>query len=206
METADTLRNRFNIDIRVNSEVTHIDRENKIISVNHNSQLEKLHYDKLILSLGAKPIIPHITGMDTQPNIFQLRNIPDIDQIMANLSSDTKHVTVIGAGFIGMEVTENLVKRGISVSLVERSNHILPRLDIEMARFIENELRKNFVNICTNSTVIKIDNKMLYLNTGKSFANDAIIMAAGVHPSSEIAVSAGIKIDDNGGIMVDHRR
>lgn len=204
VQTADSLSNRFNIDIRVNNEVTNIDRETKMISFNHDSQLEKLHYDKLILSLGSKPVIPQITGMNTQPNIFQLRNIPDLDQLMDNLNSDTKHVTVIGAGFIGMEVTENLVKRGISVNLIERSSHILPNLDIEMARFIENELRTNAVHIHTNSTVTKINNKVLYLNTGKSFTTDAIIMAAGVHPNSEIAVSAGIKVDDNNGIVVNH--
>lgn len=204
VQTADDLRSRFNIDVRVNSEVTHIDRDNKMISVNHDDQQEKLYYDKLILSLGSSPVIPKIEGLHTQSNIFQLRNIPDLDNIMSHLDESIKTVAVLGAGFIGIEVTENLIKRGFSVHLIERSNQILPNLDIEMAQSITNELIKNDVRINTGTTINKVSRDILYLDNGMSIQADAVIIAAGIRPNSDIAIAAGLKVGPNKGIVVDH--
>ena len=132
VQTPEALKSRFNLDVRPHHEVVAIDPIEKVITVKHETEILTEHYDKLILSPGAKPFVPPITGLAEAKNVFSLRNVPDLDQIMTALTPETKRAVVIGAGFIGLEMAENLQKRGLEVTLVEKAPHVLPPLDSDL--------------------------------------------------------------------------
>ncbi|MFA7032687.1 MAG: FAD-dependent oxidoreductase [Bacilli bacterium] len=194
---------RFNLMIRENSEVTKINPQNKTITYINNHEEKEESYDKLILSMGAKPILPIIPGMETIPS-FTLRNIPHIDSIMSFIKDHhpTKAL-VIGAGFIGLEVAENLAKRGIEVTIVEKAPQVLPPFDPEMAAFAEEELNQNNVKVYTDNEVIKIDHQHVYLKNGEELTADFVIASIGVLPDTELAGKSGIKLGIKNGIIVD---
>lgn len=150
VQTPEKLKARFNLDVRPNTEILEINPQEKVVKASHLGKEYQENYDYLILSPGAKPFIPNLPGLETATNVYSLRNIPDLDQIMANLSQEAgQKATVIGAGFIGLEMAESLVKRGYQVTILEKAPHILPPLDQEMAAFLEAELRRNGVSIIT---------------------------------------------------------
>ncbi|MEG0731854.1 MAG: FAD-dependent oxidoreductase [Vagococcus sp.] len=206
VQTPEKLKARFNLDVRPFSEAVAIDASNKTVSVSHVDATYELTYDKLILSPGAKPFIPPFEGIDEADSVFTLRNVPDVDKIMTNIDNQKpKKAVVIGAGFIGLEMAENLVHRGIEVTIVEMAPHVLPTVDSEMASFITNELVANGLNVLTEKSVVSFKNqgKTLILNTGESIETDLVILSVGVHPENELAQSAGIKLGMRGGILVD---
>lgn len=206
VQTPEKLKARFNLDVRPFSEALEIDAQNKVIAVKHESEMYKLDYDKLILSPGAKPFIPPFEGIEEADNVFTLRNVPDVDKIMNNLENKKpKKAVVIGAGFIGLEMAENLAHRDIEVTIIEMAPHVLPTVDSEMASFITNELVANGLTVLTKKSVVAFENqgKTLVLNTGEKIETDLVILSVGVRPENELAQSAGIKLGMRGGILVD---
>ncbi|HZK46885.1 MAG TPA: FAD-dependent oxidoreductase [Atopostipes sp.] len=208
VQTPEALYNRFRIDVRPHSEVVAINAEEMTITVEGADGTYEESYDKLILSLGAEPIIPPIKGYDEAENVFTLRNIPDLDAIMANLNTtQPKEAIVVGGGFIGLEMVENLVERGLNVTLVEKAPQILTPLDEEMAIFVENELLKNNVKIIKGESAVEFQNagKKVILENGEVLNSDLTILSIGVKPATEIVGEAGIELGIRGGILVDDR-
>ena len=204
VQSAKALKNRFNLEVRENSEVIAIDSEGKKVTVVSNGESYVESYDKLILSPGAKPLIPQIKGLNQATNVFSLRNIPDVDKIMTYLKDKApQSATIIGAGFIGLEMAENLAKRGLSVTIVEKAPHVLPTIDREMAAFVNEELIKNKVSVMTNRGAVEFKNDEILLDNGESLQSDLTILSVGIQPETSLAKSAGIKLGLRNAILVD---
>lgn len=207
VQTPQQLKNRFDLDVHVNTKAIKIDPEEQKVVIEKDNQIEELSYDKLIVSPGASPIIPPIEGLNESNNVFTVRNIPDIDKIKNYLDEHTnlKTATVIGAGFIGLEMAENFRNFGLDVNIVQLSDHVLPTLDLEMAEYLHKELEKNGVNLYTNVSAQQLTNngKKIVLSDGNSLETDLIILAVGVMPNSELLKDAGAVLGDKGGIVVD---
>lgn len=206
VQTPESLKARFNLDVRPFSEATEINSEKKQVTIKSAESTYELSYDQLILSPGAKPFIPPLNGLEEADNIFTLRNVPDVDKIMDSLeTTKPKKAVVVGAGFIGLEMAENLAKRGLEVTIVEFASHVLPTVDDEMAAFIHNELVDNGIIVHTEKGVVEIEDKgrTLILNTGEKIETDLVILSVGVRPENDLAESAGIELGMRGGILVD---
>ena len=204
VQSAQVLKKRFNLEVRENSKVTAIDSEGKKMTVVSNGESYVESYDKLILSPGAKPLIPQIKGLNQATNVFSLRNIPDVDKIMTYLKAKApKSATIIGAGFIGLEMAENLAKRGLSVTIVEKAPHVLPTIDREMAAFVNEELIKNNLSVMTNRGAVEFKNDQILLDNGESLQSDLTILSVGIQPETSLAKSAGIKLGLRNAILVD---
>lgn len=206
VQTPEQLKARFRLDVRPNSEAIKIDTEGKEIMVASESDTYTLAYDKLILSPGAKPFIPPIKGLEMAKNSFTLRNVPDVDEVMTYIEShNPKKAVIIGAGFIGLEMAESLVNRGIHVTIVEKAPHVLPTIDEEMAAFITKELSKNQINVLTGTSVTGIENegRSVIIENGAKIETDFILLSVGVQPESRLAVDSGIQTGLRGGIVVD---
>lgn len=206
LQTPESLRNRFNLDVRPYHEVVNINPDLQTVTVQTPNGEIMESYDKLILSPGAKPVIPPLKGIAEAENLFTLRNVPDLDKIMAKLEQiNSGKAVVIGAGFIGLEMAENLALKGLTVTLVEQAPHVLPTFDLEMARYIETELSEKGVHVITGQSVTAFHDKgqILELSNGQTLASDITILSVGVAPDSELASQAGIKLGLRGGILVD---
>lgn len=206
LQTPESLRNRFNLDVRPYHEVVNINPDLQTVTVQTPNGEIMESYDKLILSPGAKPVIPPLKGITEAENLFTLRNVPDLDKIMAKLELiNSGKAVVIGAGFIGLEMAENLALKGLTVTLVEQAPHVLPTFDLEMARYIETELSEKGVHVMTGQSVIAFHDKgqILELSNGQTLASDISILSVGVAPDSELASQAGIDLGLRGGILVD---
>ncbi|NQN91289.1 pyridine nucleotide-disulfide oxidoreductase family protein [Streptococcus suis] len=206
LQTPESLRNRFNLDVRPYHEVININPDLQTVTVQTSNGEIMESYDKLILSPGAKPVIPPLKGITEAENLFTLRNVPDLDKIMAKLEQiNSGKVVVIGAGFIGLEMAENLALKGLTVTLVEQAPHVLPTFDLEMARYIETELSEKGVHVMTGQSVTAFHDKgqILELSNGQTLASDITILSVGVAPDSELASQAGIELGLRGGILVD---
>lgn len=206
LQTPESLRNRFNLDVRPYHEVVNINPDLQTVTVQTPNGEIMESYDKLILSPGAKPVIPPLKGITEAENLFTLRNVPDLDKIMAKLEQiNSGKAVVIGAGFIGLEMAENLALKGLTVTLVEQAPHVLPTFDLEMARYIETELSEKGVHVITGQSVTAFHDKgqILELSNGQTLASDITILSVGVAPDSELARQAGIELGLRGGILVD---
>jgi CoA-disulfide reductase len=208
VQTVEGISNRFNIDTRTFSEVTKINREQKIVTVRNlltNKEYEE-NYDVLLLSPGAKPLVPNISGLSDAKNVFILRNIPDTDKIKNFVDHQApQKATVIGGGFIGLEMAENLAQRGIEVTIVEMSNQVMAVVDYEMAAIIHHHLREKGVNPILEDGVhaFEKDGKVIRLTSGKELGTDFIILSIGVRPENQLAIDAGLEIGERGGIKVN---
>ncbi|AYE34919.1 CoA-disulfide reductase [Clostridium septicum] len=208
LQTPEKMKARFNIDVRINSEVISIDANKKTIKVNSRFDGEyEESYDYLVLSPGAKPIKPNLPGIDSN-KIFQVRNLPDIDNIKQYVDNkNVKNAVVIGGGFIGIEMTENLKERGIQVTLIEAAPHILTPLDSEFSALVEKELNENGISIILEDKVIGFDDRGLdikvKLSSGKEIVCDMIVSAIGVTPDTEFIKGSGIELGERGHIKVD---
>lgn len=200
---------QYNTDIRTYTEVLSIDRENKTIKAKNLQTGEEYTetYDKMILSPGAEPIRPPIDGIDHE-NIFTLRNIPDTDRIKEFI--DTKNpeaAVVIGGGFIGLEMAENLVGKDIDVTLVEMLDQVMAPLDIEMANKVHEELSDEGITLELNNAVTAFkktgDRITVVTKSGAEFECDMVILAIGVKPENKLAKDAGLPLNQRGGIIVD---
>ena len=205
VQTPESLRARFNLDVRPFHEVIQISPEEHTVTVRHDGQEFTESYDKLILSPGAKPFVPAIEGLAEANNAYTLRNVPDLDEIVAALDNQPKEAVVIGAGFIGLEMTENLTKHGLQVTIVEKAPHVLPPLDQEMAAFVQTELVKNGVRVITSQSATRFEDqgKIIVLENGQKITSDLTILSVGVEPENSLAKAAGIELGLRGGILVD---
>jgi NADPH-dependent 2,4-dienoyl-CoA reductase/sulfur reductase-like enzyme/rhodanese-related sulfurtransferase len=199
------LKERFHLDIRSNAEVVAIDSTNKKISYVKDGNSFEESYDKLVLSTGAKPIVIDIKGQSNVP-VFTLRNIPDLDKIMRFIKDNKPtHATVIGAGYIGLEVAENLTLKGIQTTIIEKASEVLPIVDPEMAAFVKEELIEKNVTVFTGNEISMVEGKEVVLASGDHFQTDFIVMAVGVLPDSALAKQTGIQTGLRGGIQVNHQ-
>jgi len=211
LQTPQSFKSRFNVDVRVRQEVTAIDRMAKTVTVkNHVTGEQYLEsYDALVLSPGAAPVVPPIPGLDT-PLTFSLRNIPDMDRILTLLKeSKPVHATVVGGGFIGLEMMEALNELNIDVTLLEMSPQVMAPVDIEMANMLHKEIVDKGIDLrlnCGLSSVEQVGSGLeLFLSNGESLNTGILISAVGVKPETTLAVNAGLAIGALGGIVVDEQ-
>jgi NADPH-dependent 2,4-dienoyl-CoA reductase/sulfur reductase-like enzyme/rhodanese-related sulfurtransferase len=206
----ETFRDRYNIELNTSHEVRRVDPDAHEVHVrDRNSGREfTQHFDRLILAPGAAPIVPPIEGA-TAPNVFTLRNMEDTDRIATHLDKHApKRVAVIGAGFIGLEMAEQMHHRGISVTVVELADQVLPPLDPEIAAFVQEELTSQGVEVKLADGIASMqlsDGQVsgVVLNSGTEIPCDTVIMSIGVRPLVKLAQDAGIEIDASGGIRVN---
>ncbi|AZS13263.1 FAD-dependent oxidoreductase [Paenibacillus lutimineralis] len=207
VQTPENLKARFNIDVRINSEVIEVDTQAKKVRVNSADQgTYEESYDYLILSPGAKPIKPPIPGIDSE-FIFTVRNIPDTDRIKSYVDQEgTRSAIVIGGGFIGIEMAESLRERGLDVSLIEAAPHILAPFDSEMVAFAEKEMTDHGVKLVLGDGVEAFHEKEqgieVSLNSGLHLSADLVILAIGVTPDTGFIKSSGIELGARGHIIV----
>jgi len=210
MATPELFRKRFEIDVRLQSEVVAIDRKKRRIQINDLRSGETYHesYDALVLSPGANPIRPPMPGIDL-PGIFSVRTIPDSRQIKAWIERyNAGHAVVVGGGYIGMEMTENLLNLGLAVTIIEMQSQVMPLLDPEMVKPIHEELTKYGVMLHLNDSVVGFENNgdhslSVQLKSGLIKETDLVILAIGVRPEIKLAQAAGLEIGRRGGIRVD---
>lgn len=207
LQSVERMKDRYNVEVRNFTEVIQINRENKTVIVKNLQTAEEYteNYDVLILSPGAQPIVPPIDGLKSN-NVFTLRNIPDMDQITSYIEKNKPNkAAVIGAGFIGLEMAENLAMLDIDVTLVEKANQVMAPLDIEMAACVQKELTEHGVNVILNDGISDVENagKTIILESGKMIETDMIILAIGVRPENNLAEDAGLDIGERGGIKVN---
>lgn len=207
VQTPESLKARFHLDVRPFHEVTAISPDQHTVTVRHDGKEFTESYDRLILSPGAKPFVPPIDGLETAENTYTLRNVPDLDEIMLALEKEPKEAVVIGAGFIGLEMAENLRKRGLKVTIVEKAPHVLPPLDEEMAAFVQTELLKNGIQVITSQSATRFEDKgqVIVLENGQKIVSDVTILSVGVQPENALAQVAGIELGLRGGILVNER-
>ncbi len=205
VQTPESLAARFQLDVRPNHEVTAVYPDEKKVEVLSDGKKWQESYDVLLLSPGAKPVRPAISGLAEAKNVYTVRNVPDIDMVMNALEEQPKKAVVVGAGFIGLEMAENLKKRGLAVSIVELAPHVLPSLDEEMAVHIQNELIKQGVHVQTKRSVTAFEHggKQLRLDDGTTIDSDLTILSVGVQPDSTLAKMAGLETGLHGGIVVN---
>ena len=192
VSTPEKFKTWFNIDVRLNSEVIQIDREGKFVLLDDD---EKISYDNLVLTPGAKPIIPDFDGMDNT-KIFTVRTLLDADRLKTFIkNNNSKKAVVIGGGFIGVEMAENLIEMGLSVSLVEMASQILASLDEEIAAVVQNKMRDNGIELILSDGVERFDGQKIVLNSGKEVDFDIVIMAIGIKPEIRLAQTSGLDTD-----------
>ena len=202
LQTPASLGSRFGLDVRVHREVTAIDRDAKTVSVRNVLTGEESveRYDSLVLSPGATPVRPPIPGGE---RMLTLRDIEDVDRAMSELDSAPRTALVIGAGFIGLEVVENLVRRGLEVTLVELGDQVLPPLDPEMAGPVADRLRAAGVDVRLATQVSEIGSDAATLSDGSTVPAEFVLASIGVRPETSLAVAAGLALGERGGIRVD---
>ena len=208
LQTPESFHARFHVDVRVQSEVTAIDRERKTVTVKNQKTGEEYveSYDKLILSPGAAPVKPAIDGADGK-RVFTLRNIPDTYRIKDYIDEHhPKSAVVVGAGYIGVEMAENLTHAGLNVTLVEFADHVIAPLDYDMACDVHHHIREKGVKLILQDAVKAIHETgdSLKVTLGKEeLTADMVILSVGVRPDSRIAKDAELDVDKRGAILVD---
>jgi CoA-disulfide reductase len=208
VQTAQGMKKRFNIDIYPLHEVLKIDRENKLLLIKNikTNDIFDERYDILVISSGAEPIKPIIKGIDTAENVFTLRNIPDADKIKTFIDNkNPKRAVVIGGGFIGIEIADNLHARGINVTIIEKSTQILPQLDKEMANILHRHIIDKGVELILSDSIEEFRNNgsMIVLHSGRQIDADMTILSVGIKPEINLAKEAGLEIGITGGIKVN---
>jgi NADPH-dependent 2,4-dienoyl-CoA reductase/sulfur reductase-like enzyme/rhodanese-related sulfurtransferase len=204
------LERRFHIDVRVRNEVLAIDRDRRLVRIrDHARELEyDLHYDKLILALGARPILPPLSGIGSA-NVFALRSLADSDRLHAFVRQESaSRAVVVGGGFIGLEMAEQLVRRGLKVSLIEAQQQVLPPLDPEMAHLMFEALQRHGVDVHLGMPLSRLEvdgNRVVAagLPDGTLVSTDLVLLGIGVRPNVELATAAGLKLGTTGRIAVD---
>jgi CoA-disulfide reductase len=208
VQTVKGMSERFQLDIRNLSEVVSINPENKNVAIKNlqTGEIYEESYDKLLLSPGARPIVPPIPGINENKTLFTLRNIPDTDKIKAYVDEQNpKKAVVIGGGFIGIEMAENLVDRGLEVTIVEMANQIMAPIDFEMASILHSHLKEKGVKLILENGIQSFaeQGRKLILSDGTEIDTDMTILSIGVRPENELAKTAGLELGDRGGIIVN---
>jgi NADPH-dependent 2,4-dienoyl-CoA reductase/sulfur reductase-like enzyme/rhodanese-related sulfurtransferase len=204
-ETPETLKAKFNLDVRIHQEVLAIDRAKQTVSIKklEDGSIYEESFDDLILATGASPRKIPLSGLEGAKNVFYLRNMEDVDAITAALEQGAKQAVVVGGGFIGVEVAENLKTRGLSVTLVEGRQQILPPFDSEMAKFLENELVLHGVALRLGTQIdhFEEEGKRIVLSTGESLPSDLTVLSLGISPENELAKSAHLALAPDGYVL-----
>jgi NADPH-dependent 2,4-dienoyl-CoA reductase/sulfur reductase-like enzyme/rhodanese-related sulfurtransferase len=206
--TPERLRQRFKLDVRTLSSVESLNRAAKTVRVREldGGREYDLPYDKLILSPGAAPIRPPIPGIDL-PGVFTLRNLSDTDRIKQTVNGNIREAVIVGAGFIGLELAENFVRRGIAATVLELANQILPPFDAEMTSPFAAHLAAKGVNVRLGQTAESIaatpHGLTLHLNSGDKLSAQLVVLGIGVRPENRLAVASGLEVGPRGGIRVN---
>lgn len=202
------MESRYAIDVRINSEVTSINRDSKSVHVvTKDGQEYDESYDNLVIATGSSPVRPAISGIDS-PKVKTLWTVPDTDEIKKYIKENSvKSATVIGGGFIGLEMAENLYGLGIDVTIVEASNQVMAPVDYEMALLLNENIRDNGVKLIVNDGVDSFEDTSegikVKLSSGKTVLSELVILSIGVKPNSKLAADAGLALNEKGGIIVD---
>ena len=207
--TPEMLSSRYRIDIRTFSEVTAIDRQHKKVHILHTESGKTYSepYDKVILSPGAEPLRPPLPGIEAE-NIFNIRNIPDTDRIKTYIHhQNPKTALIVGGGFIGLEMAENLAKIGLNTTIVEMLDQVMPPLDFEMAAIVHAHLKENGVGLDLGNQVMSFEQDgggvRVHTKQKPPGTYDLVILSIGVKPENALATSAGLAIGERGGIIVN---
>lgn len=210
VQTQEKFNKRFHIDVRTCNEAIEIQKKEKIVKIrNHKTnEIYEESYDKLVLSPGAVPIVPPIE-IEGKEKVFTLRNVQDTDRIKNYIETyQPKSVTIIGGGYIGVEMAENLVHAGREVNLIEKGNQVIAPLDQDMANFVEQTLKKNSVTLLLEKEVIAIkqqEEKLEIVMETETLQTDMVIFAIGVRPESKLAKQAGLLTGKRGCILVNEK-
>jgi NADPH-dependent 2,4-dienoyl-CoA reductase/sulfur reductase-like enzyme/rhodanese-related sulfurtransferase len=206
--TPERLRQRYRLDVRTRTAVEAIDRAAKVVRVRDLVQGRQYaeSYDKLILAPGAAPLRPPLPGIDL-PGVYTLRNLQDMDRIKQRLDGGVRQAVIVGAGFIGLELAENLVRRGVATTVVEFQDQVLPPLDREMTTPIVQQLAANGVTLllrdAAEAFAPSADGLTVTLKSGRRLAAQLVVLGVGVRPENTLALAAGLEIGPRGGIRVD---
>ncbi len=208
VQTVKGMSERFNLDIRNLSEVVNIEPENKTVMIKNlqTGEVYEESYDKLLLSPGARPIVPSIPGINENETLFTLRNIADTDKIKNFVDNQKpKKAVVIGGGFIGIEMAENLSERGIEVTIIEMANQIMAPIDFEMASILHSHLKEKGVQLILENGVNSFadQGKKVILSDGTKIETNMTILSIGVRPENELAKAIGLELGERGGIIVN---
>lgn len=208
VQTPEKFKERFNIDVRIKQEVTKIDRVNKQVEVRKNDTGETYFetYDKLVLSPGAEPINP-FKGVKSD-RIFTIRNVNDAEKVKSFIESNNpKSAVIVGGGYIGAEMAENLSEYNMEVSIVEKAPHLISIIDRDMAHFVHKEVRKHGVKLYLNQGVNKIEEqeKLSLTLDNEKIETDLVILCIGVKPESKLAREAGLNLNEKGAIIVNNK-
>ncbi len=209
LQTPEAMKEKYNIDVRVRQEVVSIDRENKKVTVlkHETGETYEESYDTLVIATGSSPLRPPIPGIDLN-RIFSLWTVPDTDAIKAFIETyNPKKAVVVGCGFIGLEMAENLKAKGIAVTMVEMLDQVMPPVDFEMAKILERHLTDQgvVVNLKSGVSAFEQNGQALdvVLSDGRRITTDLVLLSIGVRPNSEIAKNAGLALNARGGIITD---
>ena len=206
LQTPESFRSRFNIDVRIKNKAVKIIPEKHIVQIRRvdSGEVYEESYDKLILSPGAKPIRPNIKGID-QPHVFTLRNIPDTMKIKSFIENEApKKAVVVGGGYIGVEMAENLANAGLEVAVVELADHLIAPLDYDMAADVHQYIQSRGIKLYLSNGVTEITNRDVILQKG-NIAADMVIMSVGVTPETTLAKECGMAVNGRGSIIVNSR-
>ena len=207
LQTPTSLKTRYNLDVRIFNEVLKINKDQKTVEIRNliTKEIYTESYDKLLLSPGAEPVRPDIPGINSD-KILTLRNVADMDRIIVK-TKKLKNIAVVGGGFIGLEVAENLVDIGLNVSVIELGNQVMAPVDFEFAKMVQHHAAAKNLKIHVNTGVEAFEEKEdkieLKLNNGQTMLADAVIFAIGVKPENALAKAAGLELGVTGGIAVN---
>ena len=209
LQTPEAMKKKFNIDVRVQNEAVKINPEDQTVTIKDLKKGIEYEesYDYLVIATGSSPVVPPIPGIDG-PDIYTLWTVPDTDRIKKVIEiKKPKTAAVIGGGFIGLEMAENLNRAGLQVSIVEMQDQVMAPLDFEMAQLLHENIEMNGVSLLLGDGVASFEHKdgktLITLNSGKELQTDMVLLSIGVHPNSELAGEAGLKLNGRGGILVD---
>lgn len=209
LQTPEAMKKKFNVDVRVQNEAVKINPEDHIVTIKDlkAGRVYEENYDYLVIATGSSPVVPPIPGIDG-PDIYTLWTVPDTDRIKKVIETKKpKTAAVIGGGFIGLEMAENLHRAGLEVSIVEMQDQVMAPLDFEMAQLLHENIEMNGVSLILGDGVASFEHKdgktLITLNSGKELQTDMVLLSIGVRPNSELAGEAGLKLNGRGGILVD---
>ena len=205
LQSPESFKEQYDVNVYINTKVTVIDRTaHQINTINSESGVQKkFEYTKLILAQGGRPITPTLPGADND-HVFTLWTLEDMDKIAGYLDEKKpKNAVVVGGGFIGLEMVEALVKRGLNVNVVEMMPHVMAIMEAETTGFIENELLSYGVGIHTSTGVTEITDKAVKLDNGKEIEADMVLLSIGVRPTLQLAIDAGLDLGEAGGLLVN---
>jgi len=209
LQTPEAMKKKFNVDVRVRNEAVKINPEDQTVTIKDlkEGRAYEESYDYLVIATGSSPVVPPIPGIDG-PDIYTLWTIPDTDRIKKVIETKKpKTAAVIGGGFIGLEMAENLNRAGLEVSIVEMQDQVMAPLDFEMAQLLHENIEMNGVSLILGDGVASFEYKdgktFIALNSGKELQTDMVLLSIGVRPNSELARKAGLKLNARGGILTD---